>query len=280
MITSRNEPEERYIVADERRFVWARCWADVAPFLTRQTTWRALATEDIKSKYRRTLLGPWWITAANALTALTMAFVAGHFLGAEMRIYLPHFMVSITIWSFISSSLNEACYTLIGASGMIKAVEMPLLIYVMRMVHRNLIIFLHNIAIIPIVWIFYPWSISPQVLLVPCGLLIVYVAVSSCALILSMICVRYRDVPPIMPSVMQLLFFISPIIWIPSQIKGGEWILALNPIAYFLAITRDPLMGTSSSIMPWLIAIGITTAIAGAMAYIYTRYRARVVFWV
>jgi lipopolysaccharide transport system permease protein len=201
-------------------------------------------------------------------------------LGAEMRIYLPHFMASITIWNFISSSLSEACYTLIGASGMIKAVEMPLLIHVMRMVQRNLIIFLHNIAIIPIIWIFYPWQINAQIMLVPFGLLIVYIVVSSSSMILSMICVRYRDVPPIVPSVMQLLFFVSPIIWIPSQIKGGEWILTANPIAYLLTITRDPLMGNPSNLTAWFVGIGIAAITVAAMAYIYTRYRTRVVFWV
>jgi lipopolysaccharide transport system permease protein len=189
-------------------------------------------------------------------------------------------MVSITIWNFIASSLNEACYTLIGAGGMIKAVDMPLLIYVMRMVQRNLIIFLHNIAIIPIIWIFFPWQINAQILLVPFGLLIIYITVSSCSMILSMICVRYRDLPPIVPSVMQLLFFVSPIIWVPSQIKGGEWILAVNPIAYLLTITRDPVMGNPSNLTAWFVGIGIAVFTATAMAYFYTRYRTKVVFWV
>jgi len=100
--------EERFVVADQRRFTWARCREDIAPFVTRHVTWRALAAGDIRSKYRRTVLGPWWITATNAITALIMGLVAGRFLGADMKTYLPHFMVSMTIWSFISSSLNEA----------------------------------------------------------------------------------------------------------------------------------------------------------------------------
>src|SRR5947209_673433 len=105
---------ERHVVADQRRFTWARCRVDLAPFFTRHVTWRALASGDIKSKYRRTLLGPWWITATHAITALIMGLVAGRFLGADMKTYLPHFMVSMTIWNFIASSMNEACYTMIN----------------------------------------------------------------------------------------------------------------------------------------------------------------------
>ena len=134
MTSLANEHVERFVVADSRRFTWARCRAEITPFVTRHVTWRALAAGDIRSKYRRTFLGPWWITATNAITALIMGLVAGRFLGFDTKTYLPHFMVSITIWNFISSSLNEACYTMINAGGMIKAVDMPILIHVMRMV--------------------------------------------------------------------------------------------------------------------------------------------------
>jgi lipopolysaccharide transport system permease protein len=196
-----------------------------------------------------------------------------------MKTYLPNFMISMTIWNFISSSLSESCFTMINAGGMIKAVNMPILIHVMRMVHRNLIIFLHNIAVIPIIWLVYPWHIGVQSLLAPVGLLIVYVAVVSGSVVVSMICVRYRDVPPVMTSVLQLLFFVSPIIWVPENIKGGGLFVALNPVAYLLAITRDPIMGTSPHLLNWIGAILFVASATAVMAYVYTRYRSRIVYW-
>jgi lipopolysaccharide transport system permease protein len=147
------------------------------------------------------------------------------------------------------------------------------------MVHRNLIIFLHNIAVIPFIWLAYPWPVGLQTLLSVAGLALVYVFVVSASVIVSMICVRYRDVPPVMSSVLQLLFFISPIIWEPSHIKGGELVVALNPVAYLLAVTRDPIMGSASSLSNWAGAMGVVAVITAAMAYVYTRYRSRVVYW-
>ncbi|MGJ4947785.1 ABC transporter permease [Bradyrhizobium sp. HKCCYLS20291] len=279
MTTLTDGQVERFMVATQRRFTWARCREDIAPFVTRHVTWRALAAGDIRSKYRRTMLGPWWITATNAITALIMGAVAGRFLGADMKTYLPHFMVSMTIWNFIASSLAESCYTMINAGGMIKAVDMPILIHLMRMVQRNLIVFLHNIAIIPVIWLIYPWPIGFVSLLSVFGLALVYVFIVSVTMIVSLICVRYRDVPPVMNAIIQLLFFVSPIIWAPSQIKGGEWAVALNPIAYLLAVTRDPLMGTAPSLASWAGAVAIVAALTAAMIYIYTRYRSRVVYW-
>ncbi|MGJ5178178.1 ABC transporter permease [Bradyrhizobium oligotrophicum] len=279
MTTVTDGQVERFVVADRRRFSWERCREDIAPFITRHVTWRALAAGDIRSKYRRTMLGPWWITATNAITALIMGTVAGRFLGADMKTYLPHFMVSMTIWSFISSSLSESCYTMINAGGMIKAVDMPILIHVMRMVQRNLIIFLHNIAVIPFIWLVYPWSVGFGMVLAIFGLMIVYVFVVSASVIVSMICVRYRDVPPVMAAVLQLLFFISPIIWEPSSIRGGELIVTLNPIAYLLSVTRGPLMGDIPGLATWAGAIGSVAVLTAAMIFIYTRYRSRVVYW-
>jgi lipopolysaccharide transport system permease protein len=279
MTTLTDGQVERFVVADQRRVSWAKCREDIAPFITRHVTWRALAAGDIRSKYRRTMLGPWWITATNAITALIMGAVAGRFLGADMKTYLPHFMVSMTIWNFIASSLGESCYTMINAGGMIKAVDMPILIHVMRMVQRNLIIFLHNIAIIPVIWLIYPWSIGFVSLLSLFGLALVYIFIVSLTTIVSMICVRYRDVPPVMNAIIQLLFFISPIIWAPGQIKGGTFIVALNPIAYLLAVTRDPLMGIVPSLASWAGAFGCVAVLTAAMIFIYTRYRSRVVYW-
>lgn len=270
---------ERYVVANQRRLTWERCWTDIAPFLTRHVTWRALAAGDIRSKYRRTLLGPWWITATNAFTALIMGLVAGRFLGADMKTYLPNFMVSMTIWGFISSSIGESCYTMINAGGMIKAVDMPILIHIMRMVQRNLIIFLHNIAVIPFIWLVYPWHVGIVAILSVAGLLLIYVFVVSVSVIVSMICVRYRDIPPIVAAILQLLFFISPIIWSTSQVKGDDLILTLNPIAHLLAITRDPIMGVAPSLTNWVGALGSVAVLTAAMIYIYTRYRTRVVYW-
>ena len=279
MTSLANEHEERFVVADQRRFTWARCRTEIAPFITRHVTWRALASGDIKSKYRRTFLGPWWITVTNGITALIMGLVAGRFLGFDTKNYLPHFMVSITIWGFISSSISESCYIMINAGGMIKAVNMPILIHVMRMVQRNLIIFLHNMAVVPVIWLFFPWHVGFETLLCLPGLAIVYVFAVSASIIVGMVCVRYRDVPPVVGAVLQLLFFISPIIWVTSKIQGGELIVGLNPMAYLLAITRDPVMGIAPSALNWIGAVGFAGVLTAAMVYIYTRYRSRIVYW-
>jgi lipopolysaccharide transport system permease protein len=260
-------------------FIKAGDWSVLTPIVTQNRTWRALAAVDIRSKYRRTTLGPWWITISNGLFALIIGLVSGRFLGSDMTTYLPFFVTGITIWNFIAAGFVEGSQTLIGAGGMIKASNLPIAFYILRMVQRNFIILMHNLAIVPAIWLFLPWSLSWTAISAIFGFLTIYVFVASCALIVSIICTRYRDIPPIVQSMAQLLFFISPIIWMPEQVKGGQMVVDYNPIAHMLSLARDPLLSRPVTLETWLVAI-VTALVSAAIASaIYVRYRTRVVYW-
>ena len=260
--------------------VMLRAVNEILPIFTRNRTWRALAMADIRSKYRRTVLGPWWITVSNGIFALIIGTVSGRFLGSDMSSYLPFFIIGLTIWNFMAASITEGCTTLIQSSGLIKATNLPLSLYVMRMVQRNFIIFLHNSVIIPIIWLVYPWSVGAGALLSVVGFFAIYVCAVCWSLSISIICTRYRDIPPAITALVQLLFFVSPIIWQPEQLRGGHEVLKYNPIAHLLAVARDPLLGKTIPLESWLaVALTVIVSIVIAAA-IYLRYRRRVVFWV
>jgi lipopolysaccharide transport system permease protein len=273
------ESSEMQVSNNRSRYSWSQAWADIRPVVTRNRTWRMLAYYDIRSKYRRTHLGPWWITATNGVMALIIGMASGKFLGADMNEYLPHFVVSVTIWNFISASFGDAGSTLINAAGLIKAINLPVIIHIMRMIQRNFIIFLHNIVIVPILWVFLPWNTSVSMLLAVFGFAIVYLFVTAGSIVISMISVRFRDIPQVVGSLLQVLFFISPIIWMPSQFKNASVVISLNPITYLLKVTRDPIMSRSVPAVDWFIAASFAVTAVFIAALIYSRYRARVVFW-
>jgi lipopolysaccharide transport system permease protein len=243
-------------------------------------TWRALALADIRSKYRRTALGPWWLTASNGLMALGIGVVFGGFFGSDQRTYIPYFITGMTVWNFISSAINESSGTLVQSSELIKATQMPLTTYVMRAVQRNFLIFMHNIMIIPVIWLFLPWGLQWTAFLSIFGLVIVFVFASSISLTIAFICVRYRDMPPLVGVVLQFLFFISPIIWMPEKVRAGHLALILNPFTYMLSIARDPLLSRPVELIAWPISLGVTLLSVAIAAAVYMRYRNRVVYWV
>jgi ABC-type polysaccharide/polyol phosphate export permease len=92
--------------------------------------------------------------------------------------------------------------------------------------------------------------------------------------------VRYRDIPPLMQVLTQFLFFASPVIWQPEQLRFGELILDLNPIAYMLAIVRDPLLGRPIDAFDWLVAVSVAAVSLAVASFMYIRYRHRIAYWV
>lgn len=129
-------------------------------------------------------------------------------------------------------------------------------------------------------WMFLRWSIDWNILLALPGFVLLYIFLSAFAAIISLICVRFRDVPPLIGALMQLVFFASPIIWQPESLKVGKEILIYNPVAYFLSITRDPVLGRPIVENAWIVTISTTVITIGLALYLHAHYRRRVAFWV
>ena len=176
--------------------------------------------------------------------------------------------------------LGEASLTLVGAGNLIKSSQMPIAFHILRMLQRNLIVALHNAIVLVAIWPFVRWSLYPSAVLSLAGLVLLYLFLVGTSAIIAIICARYRDVPPLIQVLIQFLFFLTPIIWYPEQIRFGAEILKFNPVAYMLMIVRDPILGRPVEIQTWIIAIGLTAASLIAGSFMYVRFRRRIAYWV
>jgi ABC-type polysaccharide/polyol phosphate export permease len=253
---------------------------DLQDVIVRWTIWSSLASADIRSKYRLSTFGSLWITLTTGAMALAIGLFYGQFFGQDMHIYLPYFTASFITWTFIASVLGEASVTLVGAGNLIKSSQMPIVFHILRMLQRNLIIVLHNAIVVVAIWPFVRWQLHPNALLSLAGLVLLYLFLLGASAIIAIICVRYRDIPPLIQVLIQFLFFLTPIIWYPEQIKFGTQILQLNPLTYMLEIVRDPILGRPVEIQTWIIAISLSVVSLVAGALMYVRFRRRIAFWV
>lgn len=257
-----------------------RAIRDLRDVVTRSTIWSSLAYADIRSKYRLSTFGSLWITLTTGALALAIGLFYGQFFGQDMHVYLPYFTASYITWTFIASVIGEASNTLVGAGNLIKSSQMPIIFHVLRMMQRNLIVVLHNAIVLAAVWPFVRWSVHPSALLSLVGLVLLYLFLVGTSVIVSIICVRYRDIPQLIQVLIQFLFFLTPIIWYPEQIKVGQEILKLNPVTYMLMIVRDPILGRPMEIQTWIIAIALSTVSLVAGSLMYVRFRRRIAYWV
>ena len=257
-----------------------RALRDLRDVVVRPTIWSSLAYADIRSRYRLSTFGSLWITLTTGAMALAIGLFYGQFFGQDMHAYLPYFTASFITWTFISSVLGETSLTLVGAGNLIKSSQMPIVFHLLRMLHRNLIVFLHNAIVLLAIWPFVRWPLYPSALLSVVGLVLLYLFLVGASAVIAIICVRYRDIPPLIQVLIQFLFFLTPIIWYPEQLKFGTKLLKLNPVTYMLMIVRDPILGRPVEIQTWIIAIGLSAASLIAGSFMYVRYRRRIAYWV
>jgi lipopolysaccharide transport system permease protein len=117
-------------------------------------------------------------------------------------------------------------------------------------------------------------------LLLPVGLLLLGINAFAVSMLLGMVCARFRDVAQIVTSLMQIAFFMTPIIWKPDALKESAWIVLFNPFYVIMETVRAPLIEGGGSILVWVAAILATAAIAAISFAFFVRFRGRVAFWV
>jgi ABC-type polysaccharide/polyol phosphate export permease len=257
-----------------------RALRDLRDVVIRSTVWSSLANADIRSKYRLSTFGSLWITLTTGAMALGIGLFYGQFFGQDMHSYLPYFTASIITWTFISSVLGEASLALVGSGNLIKSSQMPIVFHILRMLHRNLIIISHNAIVLVAIWPFVRWSLYPSAVLSLFGVVLLYLFLVGLAAMISIICVRYRDIPPLIQVLIQFLFFLTPIIWYPEQIHSYKGILQLNPFSYMLIIVRDPILGRPVETQTWVISVALAAASLLAGSWMYVRFRRRIAYWV
>jgi len=243
--------------------------------------WATLAWIDTSLRYRRTVLGPWWVTLSTGAMIGSVGLAWATIFNVDLSTYMPFFATGIILWTLISGSLTEACNVFTQAGGLIKSLPTPLIVHVYRMLARHFIILGHNAVLIAILWLIFQWSIGWSGFLAALGLAINITALIGVTLILGILCARFRDVPQIITAILQLLFLLTPIMWTPDSVRGktASILIDVNPFYYLLEVFRGPLLGEPPALIVWLIAIGCALVSVLVGHTLYARFQHRIAYW-
>lgn len=256
---------------------------DILQGLSLWRIWLMLAYQDIKLRYRRSVLGPFWITISMAITVYSMGYLYSHLFHANVYEYFPYLVAGMLGWSLVSTTLTDVIDTFTTSEGMLKQVKLPYSLYLHRIIARNMIIFFHNIfVIVPVLIVFHnsarvDWHL---LLLIP-GLMIIYLNAMSYGLAVAMIGARYRDISQIIKSMISVIFFLTPVMWRPSILPANKQFIALfNPFYSLIEMIRSPLIGKTPTLTNYLVVIFITLLGCLASFYLFTSRRSRIVYWI
>ena len=205
--------------------------------------WVALAMNDIVARYRGSMIGPFWITITTAVFVGGIGLVYSELMNVDPAAYVPWMATGVVLWQLISGLVLEGADALIGAAGIIRQTATPLPMFIWRVVLRGIINFLHQIVVIFAVALFFGYFTKINLPLAAAGLVLTVINVAWMALIASIISARFRDTQQVIASVIQLVFFMSPVLWRPQDLTRAKLILAPNPVYHMLEVVRGPLLG-------------------------------------
>ncbi len=242
-----------------------------------------LGWQDIRQSYRRSVFGQLWITIGMAVTIAAIGIVFGTIFGTPLQIFLPYLASGLITWGLIAGILNDGNMAFISSEGMIKQLPLPKIVYIVRVVWRNVIVSAHNIIIFPIVVLIVGGSTSWAILLWPLGVLLALLALSGLALVFGIVAARYRDLPQIVSAALTVAFYVTPVIWIRDSVGDNELVTALvslNPLNHILQVARMPLIGQYPTLENWTWVIVSAAIFWSVGMLLFRRFEKRIAYWV
>lgn len=259
---------------------WRLAFLDLTRCFKNWHIWVLLGVTDIRQRYMRSRFGQFWITLSTGIFVGGIGTVYAGLFHVDVRTFLPYLAVNMTVWSLLSGTVLEGASTFVEAANYLKQDSLPKTVFTMRILMRNLIAFAHNLIIIPIVYILFLVLPSPVAFLAIPGLCVVLIAAFFYILALGTICARYRDLGQIVTNLMQLAFFVTPIMWRLDQLgPRSAYVLWFNPFASLLQIVSEPMQGHVPALSTYGIAFAYVTLLALVSWTLFARFRARIVYW-
>jgi ABC-2 type transport system permease protein len=274
------------VVIDAGPRSWRKAFADLGQGWVQRPLWGYLGWQDIKQRYRRSVLGPLWISISMGVIATAMGILYGALFSEDISTFLPYVATGLLIWNFISGSILEGSEVFIANEGLIKFLPAPLSLHVYRLVWRQTLFFLHNMVIWALLMIIFPQPLGLSLLLAVPAFALLVVNGAWISVLSGIIATRFRDIPPIIASLTQLLFFMTPIVWQYDTllrnpaVAGRARIAEINPVLHYVEILRQPLLGKPIVWHHWYVVIGITVVGVFAALVCLRNYRSRVAYWV
>lgn len=253
---------------------------DIKKALSLYNIWLHLGLLEVKQRYRRSVLGPWWISISMLIFIVVMGVIFSRLFAQSLPQYITFFTSGFLLWSFVSTCINESTDIFRNNSGFIKQINLPYNLYVLKFLTKNISFLFHNFIVYVLVICFFKFNPGWIALLAIPGILLLIINMYWISLLISLISTRFRDMVPIINSAVQIMFFVTPISWMPKLLGESSIIVKLNPLVYLLDAARLPLQGITPPLHTWIIDMGLAGVGLVLSFCIFNAVRSRIPFWI
>jgi ABC-type polysaccharide/polyol phosphate export permease len=254
--------------------------ADFAEGIVAWRMWGRLAWQEIKRRYRRTTIGPFWTSLSLGIFIGVLGVVWAGLWNQNPKTYLPFLCAGMISWNFVQANITDGCMVFVGGETFIKQQPFPYSLLAYTMVWRNLILLAHNLVIFVFIAIYAGVAAKAATLLIVPGVILNSLNGVWIAMLLGVVCARYRDLQQVVGSVMQIAMFVTPIFFTRDQLgpRFGH-VVDYNVLYHYVEIIRAPLLGRAPDLWSWVVATVALVTGWVTMLWFYSRFRRRVPYW-
>lgn len=242
--------------------------------------WIFSAKINTYKRYRRSSIGPWWLTINLLIFVLSVGLIWSILWKINLKVYLPFFLFGMVFWEIVSSTVNKSISVFKLNEQLIKTVNVPKLNFNFQVSSIILINFLHNcLIIIPLGILLNLFNSSFAIFMLIPTLILFSINVFFLSIIISVLCVKFKDLDMILEHIMRIIFLITPIIWMPEILPEKSLFLKINFLYPYVEIFRSPLIGNFPDLSQYVSVICVTIILAFISIIIYEKNKNKLVFW-
>ncbi len=254
---------------------------DLIAVLRLRRIWWRLGVQDLRLRFRRAALGIGWIFIQLAVTVVALGAVYGTLLSQDMRTFLPFLAIGLVLWGFITASVVEGSQAFVASEGYIKQIGLPIQVYVFRFFVSIAIAATISLSSYVVVVVLYAVPIGWGILWSIPGFILLGATAFWLVLIFAHLTARFRDTAHLAATALQILFFVTPVIWPPEMLKGRplQWVVDANPLYHLLEVVRRPLLfSESATAANYLVGLGIVIGLGLVASLVVRLYSRRIVY--
>jgi ABC-type polysaccharide/polyol phosphate export permease len=239
-----------------------------------------MAWSDIRARYKRSILGPLWITLSTAIGVVGLGFIWSELFHMDRATFIPMLTIGLILWQFMSACIVESTSVFSKQGNIIRNLNLPIALHPAQLVLRHIINLGHNIPLFIIVALIMGRTFNAYTFMIVPALVLVIANLYWISMMLGTLGARFRDLEYLVSMIMPLLMFLSPVMYRANALpKLGKY-MWMNPLADMIEIVRYPLLGEATPALTYAINIGMLI-VGGSLTYLlFNAKRNRIAFWV
>jgi lipopolysaccharide transport system permease protein len=243
--------------------------------------WAWLGMYDVHLLNRRSFFGMWWPTLSIGIFAFGVGHLFAVLMGRSLDVYLPHLAIGMVVWQLIIGGIVQGSGVFISSLRILEESILPANTLALRLLTRLVVQFLLGLAVVAAVFLYLQKPLTPMASVAALGLVLDVIVLHGTIMFLGFLCARFRDVQHLIDATLRLVFFLTPIIWIPTDERGGRSIIVdFNPFYYMVEVIRTPIDHGEFPALALTVVFGlaIVSNLFGLGAF--ALFRRKLMYWI